>query len=500
LKVAFQPRFDVLVSGCVLAVAIVVVLLLVPPLATIGFDVQKTYNEGWNAYHAGQVAAGQPLYTGNPALLVNYPFLSFYLIAWLKPLFGNVLVIGRVLNAGAFAFTGLFAALIVRRLGGGVIGAIFAGVCTLGFQVLQASTWIATDEPQMLTEALMLGGLLCYVSGSPTIARLAACAVLFAAGGFVKHFLVAVPLAVSLDLLWKDRRHFMLWCVCGTVAVALFAGLSTWFTGGFNWLEIFTPRPYSWHNLMYVARKLLIAFKIPMAVSIIFLSKRLPTSQSPLLRVLGITSLAEGVIFSSGYGVSVNVYLEFTVFLGIVSGLALGRWWEWRDPRFRVPAGAAVALLAAAPLFTRGIPQLTEGLDLEQSAQCYQREEAAYRLAVSYLKRTTGPVFCEDLLLCLQAGKASAIDTFSLHSQVLAGRIDEAEFTGDIARQRFSLIELTTQMHLDRDHAAFTPYLINQGRFSEATLIALDRYYAPSFIGDGATLLAPRETPKPAER
>ena len=496
---ALQRRFDILIGLYVLAAAVVVALLLVPALATIGVDVQKTYNEGWNAYYAGQIAAGSPLYTGNPELLVNYPFLSFYLIAWLKPWFGNLLVIGRVLNAGAFACTGLLAALVVRRLGGGVIGPIFSGVCTLGFQVLQASTWVATDEPQMLAEALMLGGLLCYVSGSPTIMRLAACAILLAAGGFVKQILLAVPLAVSLDLLGKDRRRFVLWCICGTAAISFFVGVSTWFAGGLDWLEIFTPRPYFWHNVTYISRKIIIVFKISLAIEIIFLFNISANPYSFLLRCLAIFALTEGVILSGGDGVSVNIYLEFTVILGIVSGLALGQWRDWRDRRFGAPVGAVIALLAGDPLFSRGLLHLTEGFDLEQDAQRYRREEATYHLAASYLKQAVGPVFCEDLLLCLQAGKTSAIDTFSVHSQALAGRLDEAGFAGDIARQRFRLIELTTNLHMRPDDPAFTPYVVRQGRFSKSTLVAIDRYYEPVFVAEGAALLAPRENPVSAD-
>jgi len=80
---------------------------MVLPVATIGLDYAKSYNEGWNVYHAARVAAGEDLYTGDLRRLVNYPPLSFFLIAGLKPLFGSLLIIGRLLNLAAFAATAL---------------------------------------------------------------------------------------------------------------------------------------------------------------------------------------------------------------------------------------------------------------------------------------------------------------------------------------------------------------------------------------------------------
>ena len=50
------------------------------------------------AYHALRAASGEVFYAGDMRHPVNYPFLSFYLIGWLKPLFGDVLFIGRAIS------------------------------------------------------------------------------------------------------------------------------------------------------------------------------------------------------------------------------------------------------------------------------------------------------------------------------------------------------------------------------------------------------------------
>jgi hypothetical protein len=475
----------------ILALALISVAL---PMATIGIGIEKSYNEGWNAYHAARVAAGEPLYTGDPARLVNYPFLSFYLVAWLKPIFHNVLLIGRGLNAAGFAMTAIFAALIVRALGGRGIEMLFTAACVIGFQAIQADNWIGADEPQMLAEALMLGGLLCYVSGEPTVKRLAACAGLFAAGGFVKQILIAIPLAVSVDLALKDRRQFAVWCLLGAMAVAVFVGFSEILTGNGFWREILGPPPYCWSHLAYHGRKLIIAFKEPILASAIYLSRPLPSSQKALLRSYGLIALISSVILSGGCGVADNIYLDLSVFMGLIAGLALGRWRQFlrtRNPRLH--SAMILPLVLALPIVTRSPHYGRLLLDLPATMRYYSQLKAGFNEAEIILRRHAGPALCENLLLCLTAGKPLVIDPFAANSQILVGRFSEATLINEIARHRLSLIELPSQIYPDPQHPdRIASYLIGQGGFNKRTLEAIDRYYSPIFQTDGAILLAPR--------
>jgi hypothetical protein len=106
------------------------------PILSSGFYYQRNYNEGWNAYHALRAAAGEPLYAGDARHPVNYPFLSFYIVAWLKPLFGDVLIIGRALSLAALAWVTAGCFLVVRRLGGERLDALLAAACAFGYQII----------------------------------------------------------------------------------------------------------------------------------------------------------------------------------------------------------------------------------------------------------------------------------------------------------------------------------------------------------------------------
>ena len=151
------------IVGCVAIGSIVM------PVASVGFDWERTPNEGWNVYHAARAAAGEILYTGDPARQVSYPFISFYLIGWLKPLFGNLLVIGRAISVISLACVAICSGFIVRRLGGRNPEMLLGAAATLGFIHVQAAAWIGTNEPQMLAEALTFSGLLIW--GHAPLAR-----------------------------------------------------------------------------------------------------------------------------------------------------------------------------------------------------------------------------------------------------------------------------------------------------------------------------------------
>jgi hypothetical protein len=233
-RVAHSTHADRVSMGAALIVCAIAIMSIALPVASIGFDWARTHQEGWNAYHAGRAAAGETLYAGAFARSINYPFLSFYLIAWLKPLFGNLVIIGRSINVISLACLVMCSALIVRRLGGRGPEMAFAAAAVLGFVHIQAAAWIAVDEPQMLAEALSFGGLLCYLSGRPTLWRLAACALLCCAAGFTKPITAAIPISVTIDLLWRDRRLFLIWCLCGIGALALFTALTYAIAGGIS--------------------------------------------------------------------------------------------------------------------------------------------------------------------------------------------------------------------------------------------------------------------------
>jgi hypothetical protein len=490
-----------LLGLAVLAAALAAIAL---PAMSIGLYFERSYNEGWNAYQQARAAAGGHLYGPDPWRPVNYPFLSFYLAGWLGPLFGNALIAGRILNLAGLAAVVLCGMLFVRRCGGGIPEMLFAAGCILGFQQIQAADWLAVDEPQMLAEAFVLGGLVCYVSGPPSVARLLACALLFAAGGFTKQIVVVFPAVVTLDLATRGRRPFLLWLFCLGLAAALFAAASAVVAGGDFLARMLEPRLWLWQQAVYHGKKLFFFLKGPVAASAVLLCRKLPEDRSLLLRAAGITALASGIFFAGGDGVSFNVFLELAVVMGLLAGVALIGWRQgfWR------PHGSTAAivtlllpLIFASPILARTGRSLPKIWHFAASWRTLEARQHEFLAAADWLRARPGAALCESLLLCYAAGKPLVIEPYGAREEILAGHADERTLLRAIARHRFAAIELPFELHPDpRDPLRIEADVLTELRFTPATLAAIARYYAPNARLPGAVFYTPRPMERAAPR
>ena len=84
--------------------------------------------------------------------------------------------------------------------------------------LLVGSDYVGMDDPQLLGHALEIAALLLVLKKSPNDI---AAAVLFALAVFVKHNLVAMPVAVGLWLLMEDRARARRFVGAGFASVFL---------------------------------------------------------------------------------------------------------------------------------------------------------------------------------------------------------------------------------------------------------------------------------------
>jgi hypothetical protein len=469
-------------------------VLGIVPLLGAFFLFPKNYNEGWNTYHALRAAAGEVLYSGDPRHPVNYPFLSFFIVGWLKPLVGDAWVFGRLLNLLALAAVTAGGYVVVRRLGGGRSDALFAAACTFGYQVIQAPDWIGADDPHMLGEACMIAGLLCYLHDRTGIRGLAAAALFLGIGGFIKHNLIAIPLAISLDILCSDRRRFLIWLGLAGAIVAVLTGLTYLIAGGDFLTELLAPRVLSVVQMKYHPRKFAITFKLPLLLAVVFLMRRLPSAQAVLLRSYGIVAIVSAIVFAAAEGTSFNLFLDSTVWLAIVCGLALQRWRAFLATKGRAARAATVLLplLLAQPIVTRLPDAIARLADLPATLQRFALLEARFANATRMLAERAGPALCESLLLCAEAGKPLLIDPYNARQMILTGRLDEASLLADIAQHRFTTIELPALIFVDEAKTIIDPFLSSPPRFTERMLRAIDAYYEPTIDPGDVIFYTPR--------
>src|ERR1035438_2995734 len=144
-------------------ILVVCLLAIIGPTVQAFYYVEITPNEGWNAYNA-EAANHHDLYPLKYGWkTVNYPFLSFYLIGKLSRIFGDPVMIGRMLCLASFLISCALVSFIIKRLtrrwGPAIFGASF---CLVLFSAM-APQYVAQDDPQMLAQPFLLLSLLLYL-------------------------------------------------------------------------------------------------------------------------------------------------------------------------------------------------------------------------------------------------------------------------------------------------------------------------------------------------
>ena len=144
---------------------------------------------------------------------------------------------------------------------------MLAGILCIAWFVLFAPTYIGANDPQLFGHALQLTGLLLYVTRGASTRGLVASCLLCCAGGFVKQSLLALPLAIGLDILWRTPRRFLVWGAAAAAILALFTALTFWVDGPYLLQHLFVPRLYSSARARAVLGQFVVLFLPALAIS-----------------------------------------------------------------------------------------------------------------------------------------------------------------------------------------------------------------------------------------
>jgi hypothetical protein len=486
----------VVLAGLVLVSAI---MLAIDNLTPITFVFERNYNEGWNVYNAQRLLHHKLIYDDNYWRVNNYPIGSFIIIAGVNFLTHDLLLSGRIVALTSFAAIGVLAAIAVWRFGGQRIDAVFAGGCALGFCYLMAPAWIVVDDPQTLGEAVMLGGLVSYISRPPHRRSLLRTAFLVVLGSFIKHNLVAIPLAITIDLAISSPRRLLQWLAwCAGLTVGSLT-LTQLVAGGSYIEHLLSPRTFTWYGVRYHLMKYLRLFKFPLIALVLF-ARPVFSGERIVLAAWGAISLVSAAILSGFEGTSYNMFQDAAVFLGIAAGVMLYELrkrlvinWDAHGRLARVGLGV-LPLLLAQPILARS-PQAVDRLYHIGALFEFDRQtEQAFFDDARYISEKVGPAICESLLLCYTAGQPFALDPFNSRQYILAGRLDQGELIRRIAAREFAVIQVRADICDDPAtascHILHYPQKFN--RFTDETLYAVDRYYRIGRRSRNGTFYVPK--------
>lgn len=451
------------------------------PVVRAFYRVEITYNEGWNVYNASAVAQHQMLYPARYGwTTVNYPMLSFVLVAWLHRFTHDYLFTARVLSLLATLGCGVLTGCVVRRVTGSVRAGWIAGAYCIAIFCTVADYYVGQDDPAMLALAVFMTALLLYVSRRESLVALVGVAALFVVAGCIKHDPMGFSLAVVIDLLVLSWRRALWFCAWGVAFLVAAVWLNLHFGGPGFLMQLFAPRTFSWMKGLEQPGTVFGPLLLPFAAAVYAGWKGFKDDRTRVLSLLLVIGLVLGVVFGGGEGVSVNA--EFTAMLAVAMLLgvalkqnALGEW-QWAGPRVRRYAPLAMLVWLVIPLI------VCDTWNPVSKLRDTAREQRLFDEDVAFLREQNGPAICESLLRCYFAGKPFVYDPFNATRLIAFHKLDDEVIVDGLRRHSYGAV----QLDLMQDDDAFAD------RFDARIASAISQSYRPVLIHEGASIYLPR--------
>ena len=396
--------------------------------------------EGWNAYHAAQAAAGQNPYPPPSGLFYdNYPPLGFYIVGLLSTLTGDALVAGRAVSLLAFLTIGLGVAAAARLMGCERREAAFAALL-FSTILLFDYTYVGMNDPQLLGQAIQIGGLVLVLRERRTDASMLLAALLFVAGFFTKHSLVIQPLAAGVWLLVYDRRNGIRLAAFGLLLL-LFGMIGFRFAFGTSlWSQLDSARVWLLQYSLHAMGARSQAGLVPLAASLALLRWFRRDTHVVLCVAYLAASLVCAAYFLGGAGVGSKALYDAVIALSLCGGVGANRLANLRLK------GAPLRPLYAACHFVPVVAMLIyHPLTGTLPPHWWSRSSPPLvdtTRDVAFLKVREGRALCYQLTLCYWSGKPAEIDVWGYIQAVTVGARDGRELHEAIARRRYAVLQL----------------------------------------------------------
>jgi len=324
-------------------------------------------------------------------------------------------------------------------------------------------------------------------------------ALLLTLGGFVKHNLVAIPLAITIDLAIRSPRRLPFWAVCCAGLGVGCLGV-TYLVGGGAFVDhLLSPRIFAWHAARYHLMKYLRLGEIPLVLVLLF-ARAIFSRKRHVLAAYGVITIVASAIFSGFEGTSYNMFQDAAVFLAIAAGVALhelrkhmtiGAFAYERAGRIAL---AVAPLLLAEPILARSPQALARIYHAGDLLAIDRQAERSFSAEAEYVSDRHGPAICESLLLCYRAGQPFTLDAFNSRQFMLAGRLDQNDLVRRVAAKEFAVVQLRADI-CDDPGTDFCHILHHQRKFSRFTddvLYAIHRYYRIGWRSQDGTFYIPK--------
>lgn len=476
-------QLDVKERMVIMILSSVIIVLLLPTFIRMPFYTADSYDEGWNAAHAERAMRWDNLYEyGDKLITNNYPPISFYFIGLLGKGFGDNVFAGRFVTLVAFIVTALNLAFAVFLMCRDRYISIFSGLLFVALMGATNGIDLIEGNPRFMAHAVMTGAMVVFLRGWERRKNLYFVPILFGLSGFIKHNLIAFPVAVTIFIFLEDRKLFIRWFSYCAVTFALFMGTAFVLYGSaFITSVLFHARPYSIHKLRLDASRMLTEFQLPIAVWFVSAATLFRHKFVRLMAVYVVCSIVSGILFSGGVGVQGGVFFDLVIALVAGNGVALGIWSrEWDGQiiarnctRFLLPLVLLLGALAHVPMKAGRPDKLWHSLKADSESNLS---------SIEYLNSIDGPALCVRIVLCYWAKKEFEFDPSNWGKAVRVGRKDENELITKLQDGYFSVIQV------NRDGNK-----ISGERLFPEIVDSIKQNYKTDMMNDSDIFLVPKE-------
>lgn len=395
-------------------------VLLIRPLSLIGSHIPIQYNEGWNAYFADAAVSGRAASDLYPpwffSITDNYPPFSFYIVGYIGKIIGDNIIAGRIINIfSVFSISSLIYFILVRI----THSKYAASISALSFLIYSETVfwrYFAIDDPQWLANAVSLLGLFVsiYASDKKPLFMLSAFLMIFA--GFIKHNLIALPVATTFYLYAYDKKASYIFV--SSAIVSLIGLLCVCYAGyGINFfIDVFqNKRIIDIHGAISTYKKILEL--LPLFVSFILIVKNRREYDYTIFIERFIipfvcVSLLFGVFQASADGVNYNCFFELLIALILSLGLYMKNLECFAPQSYQF----TLRILIIFSVFMVSVPVELKRTYL--ALQSINKDSDFYENIIHLIDNDKGEAICQDLSICYWAHKKEIFDYFNTDQKI----------------------------------------------------------------------------------
>jgi hypothetical protein len=419
-------------SLTILAIAVVAQLSFLS--WRLGLPLELDRNEAWNAWHIADGLDVARLYPDPQDLVVNnYPPLSFVMIKLMSG-HQDIIFVGRIVSLLSIFCITAGCVNLTKLLGSNYRGALWSGALCLAEFCIVMSRYAGMNDPNFFALAVMLIGLNLFFKASLQDRIPWLGCIVMVLSLFIKHNIVALPLAAFVWLRLARRDLFIVSAITFVCLGASGLAICYWVYGADFFSQLLMPR------VVRFSRGFRVLIVIPPLIPFLLVwyrwkSVSINTDATRLTTLLLSSCAVLNFLQACGAGVDINATFEFIIATAISLGCALSQTNSTEPSKAtNLDKWSAPALMSGVFLIL-AFGRVVEPYRFILSSNYrngVERQVQSFNTEVAKVRAEPGNISCRSMSVCYTAGKEFVYDEFAMSQRVATGAWTTSQLKSEI--------------------------------------------------------------------